>query len=157
MPAMHELSNKQESVIDRTPVTITWLGRAGLLPFLVLLAALYLDTAHQELWVRSLATYTLAIICFLVGAWWGLALIRRSPAALLMSNTVVLVAFFGYVVLASVHFFLLGAFLFLAIVLIERRHTLCLRQPRYYARMRLQLSLVASASLLLAAMYLGAL
>lgn len=154
MSTTREGDNTQESVIDKTSETVLWLGRAGLLPFIGLSAALYLDGQHQQLWLKSLATYTLVIICFLVGTWWGLALIRRSPAALLMSNALALVAFFSYVIMASLHFLLLGAFLFLVIVLIERRHTLFLRQPLYYARMRLQLSLVASSSLLLAAMYL---
>ena len=148
------LGSPPASGIDKTPLYTTWLGRAGLLPFIGLLAALYLDAQHQQLWARSLSTYTLAIICFLVGAWWGLALIRRSPAALVMSNAVVLVAFFGHVLLASAPFFLLGALLFLATVVIERRHAMFHRQPPYYARLRLQLSLVASVSLLLAAILL---
>jgi Na+/proline symporter len=152
VPGIREGGNTQESVIDKTPATVLWLGRAGLLPFIGLAAALYLDGPHQQLWLKSIATYTLVIICFLVGAWWGLALMRRSPAALLMSNAVVLVAFFGYVLMTPPHFLLLGTFLFLVTVLVERRHALFFRQPRYYARMRLQLSLVASASLLLAAM-----
>ncbi|MEH6637236.1 MAG: DUF3429 domain-containing protein [Halioglobus sp.] len=147
------LGNTHTSDTDKTPLYATWLGRVGLLPFVGLLAALYLDAQHQQLWAKSLATYTLAIICFLVGAWWGLALIRRSPAALLMSNAVVLVAVFGHVLLAPAPFFLLGALLFLATVVIERRHALFHRQPSYYARLRLQLSLVASASLLLAAIH----
>lgn len=153
-PWWRTAGNTLASNIDKTPLYTTWLGRAGLLPFIGLMAALYLDTQHQQLWAKSLASYTLAIICFLVGAWWGLALIRRSPAALLMSNAVVLVAFFGHVLLASGSFFLLGAILFVATVVIERRHALFHPQPPYYARLRLQLSLVASVSLLLAALHL---
>lgn len=141
---------------DKTSVTIVWLGRAGLLPFVGLSASLYLDPHHQQLWSQSLASYTLVIICFLVGAWWGLALIRRSPLALLLSNAVVLVAFFGHVLLASGPFFLLGALLFLAVVVIERQHSVFHLQPLYYARLRLQLSLVAITSLLLAAMHTSA-
>lgn len=114
-------------------------------------AALYLDPHYQQLWGKSLAAYTLAILCFLVGAWWGLALIRRSPVVLLLSNAVVLCAFFGHILLTRAHFFLLAALLFLAIVIFERQHSLFLRQPLYYERLRLQLSLVAIASLLLAA------
>ena len=139
---------------DKTPTYAIWLGRAGLLPFMGLLVVLYLDVQHQQVWVKSLTTYTLAILCFLVGSWWGLALIRRTPAALFLSNIVVLVAFFGHVLLPTAPFLLLGAALFLATVVLERRHALFHRQPPYYARLRLQLSLIASASLLLAAMRL---
>jgi len=148
------LGNTLVSDNDKTQAYTTWLGRAGLLPFIGLLAALYLDAQNQQLWAKSLSTYALAIICFLVGAWWGLALIRRSPTALLMSNAMVLAAFFGHVLLTSASFFLLGALLFLATVVMERRHALFHRQPPYYAHLRLQLSLVASASLLLAAIHL---
>ena len=154
VPDSHLTPPEQAPAGDKMPIYVTWLGRAGLLPFIGLLAALYLDAQHQQLWVMSLSSYTLVILCFLVGSWWGLSLIRRSPAALLMSNTVVLVAFFGHVLLATAHFFILGALLFFATVVIERRHALFHRQPPYYARLRLQLSLVASASLILAAVHL---
>ena len=142
------------SILDKTPIYATWLGRAGLLPFVGLLLALYIDTQNQSLWANALATYTLAIICFLVGAWWGTALIQRNPTTLLLSNGIVLVAFFGQVLLSTAGFFLLGAFMFAATLVIERRHALIQTQPRYYARLRLQLTLVASTSLVLAAMLL---
>ena len=140
------------SILDKTPIYATWLGRAGLLPFVGLLLALYIDAQNQSLWANALATYTLAIICFLVGAWWGTALIQRNPTTLLLSNGIVLVAFFGQVLLSIAGFFLLGAFVFTATLVIERRHALNQPQPLYYARLRLQLTLVASASLVLAAM-----
>ena len=140
------------SILDKTPIYATWLGRAGLLPFVGLLLALYIDAQNQSLWANALATYTLVIICFLVGAWWGTALIQRNPTTLLLSNGIVLVAFFGQVLLSTAGFFLLGAFVFTATLVIERRHALNQPQPLYYARLRLQLTLVASASLVLAAM-----
>ena len=144
----------QVSGSDKARWYATWLGRAGLLPFIGLPAALFLDSQNQPLWAAVLSAYTLSIICFLVGAWWGLALIRRSPTALLLSNALVLVAVFGHVLLAQLAFFLLGALLFLATVVTEMRHDLFHRQPLYYRRLRLQLSLVASTSLLLAAISL---
>jgi hypothetical protein len=148
------LGKMNSSDDDQTPTYAIWLGRAGLLPFVGLLVVLYLDVQHQQVWAKALSTYTLAILCFLVGSWWGLALIRRTPAALIMSNIVVLVAFFGHLLLATAPFLLLGAALFLATVVFERRHALFNRQPPYYASLRLQLSLIASASLLLSAMRL---
>ncbi len=140
------------SILDKTPIYATWLGRAGLLPFVGLLLALYIDAQNQSLWANALATYTLVIICFLVGAWWGTALIQRNPTTLLLSNGIALVAFFGQVLLSTAGFFLLGAFVFTATLVIERRHALNQPQPLYYARLRLQLTLVASTSLVLAAM-----
>ena len=154
IPWLRNMGKVHPSANDRTPFYAIWLGRAGLLPFMGLPVVMYLDAQHQLLWAKSLATYTLAIVCFLVGSWWGLALIRRTPTALLMSNAVVLVAFFGHMLLPTAPFLLLGAALFLATVAIERRYALFHRQPRYYGRLRLQLSLVAIVSLLLAAMRL---
>jgi hypothetical protein len=149
-----EEEQRNTSKFDRTPTYAIWLGRAGLLPFVGLLLALYIDAQNQSLWANALATYTLAIICFLVGAWWGTALIQRNATTLLLSNGIVFVAFFGQVLLSIAGFFLLGAFVFTATLVIERRHALIQTQPLYYARLRLQLTLVGSISLVLAAMLL---
>lgn len=138
------------------PGVATSLGRAGLLPFCAAPLLIYLDPGHAALYARMLASYALAIICFLVGVWWGLALIRRSPLALLLSNGVVIVAFFGHALLAPPAFFVLCALLFPATVLVERRMALFRAQPAYYASMRLQLTSVATLALLLSAALLSA-
>jgi hypothetical protein len=127
------------------------LGWAGLLPFIGLPLAILLDPHHAVLWGEIMASYALAIICFLVGVWWGLALIRRSVAALVLSNAVVIVAFFGHVLLTVESFLLLCALLFPGTVIIERRLRLFRPQPAYYARLRMLLTVVATASLLIAA------
>jgi len=140
-----------ETAPTAVPLTATWLGRAGLLPFLGLSVAIAADTRHRDFWAQALAIYSLGIICFLLGAWWGLALVRRYPAALVYSNALFLVAFFSYMSLNLQAFFLLSALLFPALLLIERRHALFRLQPAYYARLRFYLSLTASASLLVSA------
>jgi hypothetical protein len=127
------------------------LGWAGLLPFIGLPLAILLDPHHAVLWGEIMASYALAIICFLVGVWWGIALIRRSVAALVLSNALVIVAFFGHVLLTVESFLLLCALLFPGTVIIERRLRLFRPQPAYYARLRILLTVVATASLLIAA------
>ena len=127
------------------------LGRAGLLPFLGGATLVYLDPERGALWGAVLASYALAILCFLPGIWWGLALIRRSGAAMALSNLFVLAAFFGHVMLETGPFLLLCAALFPATVLVERRHPLFGPQPAYYARLRAQLSAVATLALVLSA------
>jgi glucose-6-phosphate-specific signal transduction histidine kinase len=82
------------------------------------------------------------------GVWWGLALIRRSWSALVMSNAVVLLTFFGQIFLPVNGFFLLCAIIFPFTVVVERKHALFRRQPAYYAKLRLHLTLVATASML---------
>ena len=127
------------------------MGRAGLLPFCAAPLMLYLDPHRTDLYATLLSSYALAIICFLVGAWWGLALIRRSSPALLLSNVVVIVAFLCHALLPAPMFLILCAALYPAIVMVERRGRLFRAQPPYYARLRLQLTAVATASLVVAA------
>jgi hypothetical protein len=130
------------------------LGRAGLLPFLMAPALVYLDPNHSSLYGTALASYALAIVCFLVGSWWGLALIRRGASTLVLSNAVVIVAFFGHALLPTPGFLALCAALYPATILVERRGRVFRAQPHYYASLRLQLTIVATASLLLTTMLL---
>ncbi|MBT7718810.1 MAG: DUF3429 domain-containing protein [Halieaceae bacterium] len=133
------------------PTVASWLGRAGLLPFLGLSLATYLDPERGNVWRTVLASYALSIHCFLVGAWWGISLIRRHWIVLLISNVFVLIAFFGHIFLAVETFLLLCALLFPCTLIIERLHPLFEPQPIYYAQLRLQLTAVATTALLLAA------
>jgi hypothetical protein len=136
---------------DSLPRIATALGRAGLLPFCAAPLMIWLDPDRGTFYSQLLASYALAIICFLVGVWWGLALIRRSPMALVSSNVVVLVAFFGHALLGNDKFLVLCAVLYPLTVLVERRARLFGAQPAYYARLRVQLTVVATTALLLAA------
>ena len=133
------------------PPVATWLGRAGLLPFVAGPLAIYFYPGHAQLTGRVLSLYALSIICFLVGIWWGLGLIRRQASALVISNAIVLLAFFGHFALATQNFLLLCALLFPATVIAERILPLFRPQPRYYARLRAQLTGVAALSLVLSA------
>ena len=132
---------------DRVPAYAQGLGWSGLLPFIGLSVLVYLQPYHGLLWADVLSSYALAIICFLVGVWWGLALIRRSAGALVLSNVVVIVAFFGHVVLPVKGFLILCALLFPTTALLERWLPLFRPQPAYYASLRMQLTLVATVSL----------
>jgi hypothetical protein len=72
-------------------------------------------------------------------------------AATLMIYIVVIAAVFGHALLQTPMFLVLCAALYPATVLVERRANLFRAQPAYYARLRLQLTAVATATLLLAA------
>lgn len=133
------------------PRTATILGLAGLIPFCLAPLAMWRDVHHARLYAELLANYALSIICFLVGIWWGLALIRRNNGALIISNAVVIVAFSGRSLLTYSPFFVLCAALFVFTVLLERRHRLFESQPMYYARLRIGLSSVAAGMLAIAA------
>ena len=133
------------------PTVAITLGRLGLVPFCAAPVLMYLDPHHRALYGEWLSSYALAILCFLVGIWWGLALIRRGAWALVASYLIVVLAFVGQLLLPGYGFFLLCALLFPATVLVERRASLFKPQPAYYARLRLQLTMVATLALLIAA------
>ena len=140
---------------DSLPGVAKALGRAGLLPFCAAPLLIYLDPGRSDYYATLLASYALAIICFLVGSWWGVALIRRSPLALVSSNAAVIVAFFGHALLQTPAFLLLCAALYPSTVVVERRVRIFQAQPPYYARLRLHLTAVATVSMLLTATLLS--
>jgi hypothetical protein len=133
------------------PAVASALGRAGLIPFVALPLLMLGLPGAGALWSEALGNYALAITCFLPGAWWGLSLIRRSASALLLSNALVIIAFAGRTLLDPRGFFLLAAVLLVTTLAVERRHPMFGPQPTYYARLRLQLTVVACIGLGVAA------
>ena len=127
------------------------LGWAGLLPFLSLPFGLVFCATKAQIWIESVSAYGLAIVSFLAGAWWGIALLRREKRILLLSNAIVLIAWAGFLTLDTQVNFALLAMLLLGSVVIERTHPLFSRQPAYYATLRLRLGAIASLSLLVSA------
>lgn len=136
---------------DNLPQTAKLLGFAGLTPFWALAVAMLVWPSATDLWQILLANYALAIICFLVGIWWGLAVIRRGISGLLLGNAIVIVAFISKSLLADHYFFLVAAVLLILILTFEQTHVLFIRQPAYYRRLRLQLTVVAALSLIVGA------
>lgn len=134
--------------------TATRLGWAGLLPFVAAPPGLYWSSGQMPLMASAIAAYGLAIVCFLAGAWWGIALLRRRPAVLIASNLVVIVACFGFVLLDIRASLSLLALLLLGTIALERLHPMFRPTPGYYAVLRIRLSVVASVSLLMSALVL---
>lgn len=124
------------------------LGYLGLIPFVVLGVWPWIFAGQSDWVARALALYAFGILCFLLGSWWGIALLRNDANVSILSNLVFLVAAAGAVLLPPPVWFLLAAFLFLLLLVMERRLMIFNRQPVYYAKLRLHLSLAASASLL---------
>lgn len=134
------------------PTVATLLGRAGLLPFVAApLALATLGEEHRALVSGLLADYAFGIIAFLPGIWWGLALVRRRAPVLLMSNAIFLGALAGKWILPDGKFLPFAAALLGLMLLVERSHTLFRPQPAYYARLRIELTVVAGLALLVSA------
>lgn len=125
------------------PATAVWLGRAGLLPFVAAPLLVVLDPSRTRFYLVTTGAYALAIVCFLCGAWWGIALLRRHPDMLLASNAVVVVAVAAFALMTPASALMALSALLLLTVTIEQLHPMFGAQPPYYARMRMQLTAVA--------------
>jgi hypothetical protein len=69
----------------RLPLFVTLLGYAGLVPFLVVPAWLYLAPASAPAWLdRAWSAYAVLLAAFLAGTFWGFALPAiQGPAGML--------------------------------------------------------------------------
>jgi hypothetical protein len=143
-------------MVDNLPRHASLLACAGLTPYIAAAAALLLLPGQQVFISRLIADYSFGIIAFLLGAWWGLALIRRCPGALWLSNVVFIVAFFGKALLSTSAWLMLAAILMIAIWLVEGRHSLFRPQPGYYRSLRGLLSGVSAVCLVASAYLLSA-
>ena len=108
---------------DTLPRHATALACCGLLPYAAApVAALLWPQQHPAI-AALLADYSFGIACFLLGAWWGLALIRRSPAALYASNALFILAFAGKSLLPADTWLMLAAALMIGIWWVEGRNS----------------------------------
>lgn len=135
--------------------TYTALALAGTIPF-VACALLPLFGVASVPYLGPLehvvASYGLAIVCFLAGAHWGIYLSGRSADSLnlfLISNAIFLAVWFAFVGAGTDGAIAVQAFAFLALLLIDHR----LREsdvisPRYF-RIRTVATLIAILSLLI--------
>lgn len=98
-----------------------------------------------------LADYAFGILCFLLGIWWGIGLMRGDSVPIVWSNILFIVLFVARATLDRTPFMLTEALLFVALLALERWLPAFRRQPPYYAALRTRLSLVACAALLLGA------
>ena len=134
------------------PATAVSLGVAGLMPFVILALVPPLFPAYAELAQRALALYSLGILCFLCGTWWGIGVMRRAPAPLLLGNALTLAAIFSFLLLDTRQFFVVACALFPLQVWLEGKQPAFSAQPGYYRRLRLWLSGVAAIALGLASL-----
>ena len=132
--------------------TVKQLGYAGLLPFFGLALASHLLPSVQHELRAALASYAFAIICFLVGSWWGMALIRKNVSGLVLSNVITLVVVAGSIMLTTQQFLLFEMLVLQALWLVESIFPLFKRQPDYYRRMRMVLSVSGGVCLVMAAL-----
>lgn len=115
---------------------------SGLIPFVGL--AMLMMTGFGFA-VDLFQIYGLAITCFLLGSWWGIGLSAKNPggvplAELLSSNALLLVALASYCFFTAPLAVAFQGGLFAVILALEYRFDRLRRAPRYYLRLRGQVT-----------------
>lgn len=123
------------------------LGYAGLIPFVVPALLVAFDTEYAVFWGGFAGVYAFGIISFLTGSWWGLSLNRDARMPLLLSNLYFLVALLTFV-FALQWWALAAAILLMSIFFAEQNSSLFADFSPSYRKMRMVLTMVASASML---------
>lgn len=142
-----------KSIFNTSPV-VGWLGYGGLLPFVALSAAVWFDENHRNLWHNALINYGAMILSFVGALHWGLAMSQmeltshQRNRSFVWSIVPALVAWVALMLLPNYAIGLLVAGFWLHF-LQDRRLVQITNLPRWYLPLRLRLTMVASASLLL--------
>ena len=130
------------------PTVVAWLGYGGLMPFLALAAASWLDPAHSGTWVPGLLAYGAVILSFVGALHWAFAMTHpqlqgeSNHAVYLWSVVPCLLGWAALMMVPKA-----GATLLIAGLLAHYRQDLRLAQvielPAWYLPMRQRLSVVA--------------
>lgn len=131
------------------PNTMLWLGYTGLAPFVAVPLVQYFGVGEMA-WLQSLLNaYAFGIISFLCGSWWRADTKAGSKTtALMLSNVLFLLGFFGFVFVPK-YWPLLASILLLLLFFVEHYTPLIAGFSRSYRLMRAILSVVASITLAL--------
>ena len=146
---------KLEKLTSKVPRAAAWLGGLGLLPFVICASALFAD--NDNLTSRStqaLVTYGAIILSFLGGIHWGLAIDAESKTGanitswLILSVIPSLIAWAALLAPTKIGFLVLAAALSM-MLWVDILATRSGETPLWYPKLRLPLSLAATAALLL--------
>jgi hypothetical protein len=140
------------------PPVVTWLGYGGLLPFVFAVAAIALDPHHGLMWLDLQQSYGAVILAFVGALHWGVAMHmadddRKRNAVYVWSVMPALLAWVATQVsglLAALILVSGFALHYLKDWSLNRQTSL----PGWYLPLRLQLTVVASLSLLAGALLL---
>jgi Protein of unknown function (DUF3429) len=143
-----------DSLNSIIPPIVKWLGYGGLLPFVSLAVAAWVDSSHSSLWREALLGYGAVILSFVGALHWGLAMslsgmsVKQQANCFLWSVVLALMAWAALLMTPKYACALLiTGFL---IHLWQDWHLVkTVNMPAWYLRMRLQLTTVACVSLLL--------
>jgi hypothetical protein len=78
---MTKLSNPVDTFKTIIPPIVNWLGYGGLLPFVALAAAVWVDSNRSSLWGDALLVYGAVILSFVGALHWGFAMSQSDMTA----------------------------------------------------------------------------
>jgi hypothetical protein len=144
----------------KVPLSAAWLGGLGALPFIGLAGALpFLVGAPKRFAVEALVAYGETILSFLGGIHWGLAIAPQGdakratlPVRLTFSIIPSLAAWAALLVPDTSGLFVLAAAI-AAMLWVDLRATRAAEAPAWYPTLRLPLTCIVVAALLLGAMF----
>ena len=150
---MTKLSNPVDSFKTIIPPIVAWLGYGGLLPFVVLAVAVWVDISHSSLWRDALVGYGAVILSFVGALHWGFAMSQSDMTTHQRTRSFVwsvVPALMAWVALSMTPKY--ASLLLVAGFLIHFWQDMCLvalvDMPAWYLPLRLRLTLVACISLL---------
>jgi hypothetical protein len=142
----------------KVPVSAAWLGGLGALPFIGLASAMpFLTGGLRSLAADALVAYGATILSFLGGIHWGLAIAPQGgagraklPPRLIVSVLPSLAAWAALLVADTIGLFIL-ALAVAAMLWVDIRATRAGEAPPWYSTLRIPLTCIVVAALLLGA------
>ncbi len=154
---MTKLSNPVDTIKTIIPPIVNWLGYGGLLPFVALAVAVWVDSSRSSLWIDILLVYGSVILSFVGALHWGVAMCHSDMSAhqrthcFVWSVVPALLAWVALLVkyaLSPKYACVLLVAGFLIHFWQDRRLVKVVNMPVWYLPLRLRLTLVACVSLL---------
>ncbi len=147
-----------QAAAAKVPLSAAWLGGLGALPFIGLAGALpFLVGAPRSFAAHALAAYGATILSFLGGIHWGLAVgpqggaaQAKLPARLVLSVVPSLAGWAALLVADKGGLFILAAAI-AAMLWVDLRATRAAEAPPWYPTLRIPLTCIVVAALLLGA------
>ena len=154
---MTKLSNPVDTFKTIIPPIVKWLGYGGLLPFVTLAAAVWFDSSRSILWGDALLVYGAVILSFVGALHWGFAMSQSDMSeqqrthCFVWSVVPALVAWIALLVKYAIspkHACLLLVAGFLIHFWQDKRLVKSVSMPIWYLPLRLRLTFVACAALI---------
>jgi Protein of unknown function (DUF3429) len=154
---MTKLSNPVDTFKTIIPPIVNWLGYGGLLPFVALAAAVWVDSNRSSLWGDALLVYGAVILSFVGALHWGFAMSQSDMTAhqrthcFVWSVVPALLAWIALLVKYAIspkYACVLLVAGFLIHFWQDKRLVKWVSMPMWYLPLRLRLTFVACASLI---------